>query len=286
MKIFDNIVGLQGYLDTQRKNAKTIGLVPTMGALHAGHLHLIKHSIEKSDLTVCSIFVNPTQFNNPDDLLKYPKQLEADQQLLEEEGCDAVFIPSVDEMYPTKAAMSLSMNFGFLETVLEGAFRPRHFSGVGVVVAKLLNIVQPHMAFFGQKDLQQLAVIKKLVNDLNIRTEIISVPTVREESGLAMSSRNQRLSESDATLAAALSAAMNELKQQVLEGSTIADALLEAKRNLSSREGIKLEYLDVVDSETMATVDDLTVADNISICIAAHIGGVRLIDNLYLKHKG
>lgn len=285
MKIFESIEGLQGYLDLQRGERKAIGLVPTMGALHKGHIQLIKESISQSDITVCSIFVNPTQFNNHEDLLKYPKQMGEDKQMLIEAGCDVLFAPSVEEMYP-KEQKPLNFNFGFLETVLEGAFRPGHFSGVGVVVSKLLNIVQPKYAFFGQKDLQQLAVIKKLVLDLNIRSKIISVPTIRESSGLAMSSRNLRLSVEEKKLAAKLNIAMKELRAKVVSGISISDAVQMTKQEFVQEKGIELEYLEVVNSDTMAEVTSMVDADNISVCIAAHIGQVRLIDNLYLKQEG
>ncbi|SMD34004.1 pantoate--beta-alanine ligase [Reichenbachiella faecimaris] len=284
MKIFESIAGLQAHLDLLRGEGKVVGLVPTMGALHEGHIQLIKESISRCEITVCSIFVNPTQFNNPDDLLKYPNQLEKDEQMLLDAGCDIVFVPSVQEMYPEKNE-SLTINFGFLETVLEGAFRQGHFSGVGTVVSKLLNIVQPDLSFFGQKDLQQLAVIKKLTNDLNIRTKIISIPTVRESSGLAMSSRNQRLTNEQKVLAAKLYQTMEKLKTRIISGTPITEALDLAKKGLLEHREIELEYLEVVNSDSMVTVVEMSKVENISICIAAHIGGVRLIDNLYLKQE-
>ncbi|MEP2024899.1 MAG: pantoate--beta-alanine ligase [Reichenbachiella sp.] len=285
MKIFESIVELQGYLDLQRSKGKSIGLVPTMGALHAGHIQLIEESVGRSDVTVCSIFVNPTQFNNPEDLLKYPKQLDEDKQMLLDAGCDVLFVPFVQEMYPDNNK-SLSFNFGFLETVLEGAFRPGHFSGVGIVVSKLLNIVQPELAFFGQKDLQQLAIIKKLVNDLNVRTKIIAVPTIRESSGLAMSSRNQRLSEEEKELAVRLSQTMEKIKLLIDSGTSLLEAVTVSRKKLLHTRGIQLEYLEVVNSDTMVEVKEMSEAKNVSVCIAAHVGNVRLIDNLYLKQKG
>ena len=285
MKIFKSIVELRGYLDLQRGKTNTIGLVPTMGALHAGHKKLVEESVKSCDITVCSIFVNPTQFNNSEDLLNYPKQLDEDKRVLQVAGCDVVFVPSAEEMYPENNA-SLSMNFGFLENVLEGAFRPGHFSGVGVVVSKLLNIVQADKAFFGQKDLQQLAVIKKLVKDLNIRTNIISVPTMRESSGLAMSSRNLRLSKEEKLVATNLYRVMSDLKSYVLAGNAIQEAVNKSREKLVGLEDVELEYLEVVNSDTMAKVNEVTEAKNISICIAAQVGEVRLIDNLYLKQEG
>ncbi|WP_420582396.1 pantoate--beta-alanine ligase [Reichenbachiella sp.] len=284
MEIFDSIAELRHYLDSKRHKGLTIGLVPTMGALHNGHAELIKRSVEACDITLCSIFVNPTQFNNPEDLLKYPKQVERDQELLLSIGCNAVFTPSVREMYPDEEK-TLDMNFGALESVLEGAFRPGHFSGVSVVVSKLLNIAQPDMAFFGQKDLQQLAVIRKLVNDLNIRTRVISVPTVRENSGLAMSSRNQRLANEEVLLASSFYRVLKSSKERALKGESIESVLNSARLELERKGGIELEYVEVVNSNTMARIKSLEDANNISICIAAYIGGVRLIDNLYIKQE-
>lgn len=262
----------------------SIGLVPTMGALHEGHAELVKESVRNCDLTVCSIFVNPKQFNNPDDLEKYPKQVEKDLELLTIIGCDVVFIPTVDEMYPG-GQKTITINFGELENLLEGAFRPGHFSGVGVVVSKLLNVVQPDLAFFGQKDLQQLAVIRKLVKDLNIQSRIVSVPTVREKSGLAMSSRNLRLSGREAVVAANLYRVIDSVKTKILAGEQVLSGLTSAKVELEKIEGIELEYLDIVNSDTMSKVEELSEALNISICIAAYVGGVRLIDNLYIKQE-
>ncbi|MEP5363880.1 MAG: pantoate--beta-alanine ligase [Reichenbachiella sp.] len=284
MEIIDSIVELRHYLDSKRAERMSIGLVPTMGALHEGHAELVKESVRSCDLTACSIFVNPTQFNNPDDLLKYPKQLEKDLELLTMVGCDVVFIPSVDEMYPDQEK-TITINFGQLENLLEGAFRPGHFSGVGVVVSKLLNVVQPDLAFFGQKDLQQLAVIRKLVKDLNIQSKIVSVPTVREKSGLAMSSRNLRLSEREAVVAANLYRVIDSVKTKILAGEQVLSGLTSAKVELEKIEGIELEYLDIVNSDTMSKVEELSEALNISICIAAYVGGVRLIDNLYIKQE-
>ena len=284
MEIIDSIVELRHYLDSKRADGLSIGLVPTMGALHSGHAELIKASTNTCDITVCSIFVNPTQFNNSDDLLKYPKQIEKDSDLLSSIGCDAVFIPTVEEMYPDNEK-TLVMNFGTLESVLEGAFRPGHFSGVGVVVSKFLNIIQPDKAFFGQKDLQQLAVIKKLVKDLNIQSSIVSVATVRENNGLALSSRNLRLSVDEKQLAANLYRVLSSSKKAVLDGESIDSVLKSAKRELEEIEGIEIEYLEVVNSNTMTNVKKLEEVKNISICIAAYVGGVRLIDNLHIKQK-
>lgn len=284
MKIFESIAELRRHLELQRKKGSNIGLVPTMGALHQGHARLIRESVQACDLTVCSIFVNPTQFNNPDDLLKYPNQIDADQKLLEQEGCDVLFKPKTDEVYPGEDEC-LKISFGPMEEVLEGEFRPGHFSGVGVVVLKLLNMVRPERAYFGQKDLQQLAIIKKLVKDLNVPVDIISVPTVREPSGLAMSSRNLRLSDQEKSIATHLYQGMQNLKQAIKSGISVAHAIAEVKAELARVADFKLEYLAVVDSHTMRSVGDLDDSLWISACAAAYVGEVRIIDNLYIKQE-
>lgn len=284
MKIFERIAELSHYLESQRKKGKIIGLVPTMGALHQGHAQLLKEAKEDCDLVVCSVFVNPTQFNNKSDFEKYPSKIDEDKELLIKVGCDVLFCPTAKEMYPDGKPV-LNMDFGFLETVMEGKFRPGHFSGVGVVVSKLLNIVQPNRAYFGQKDLQQLAVIKRLVKDLNIQTEIVKVATVRESGGLALSSRNLRLSSLQKEIASNLYRIMNDLKTDVTSGADIVPALERSLNKLGNLEGMQVEYLEVVDSESLKTITQLEQAKNISVCAAAYLGEVRLIDNLYLKES-
>jgi pantoate--beta-alanine ligase len=213
MLIFNTISEIQHYLKTQQRAGKKIGFVPTMGALHAGHISLIERAKTENDLVVCSIFVNPTQFNNPDDLKKYPRTLELDCKLLLSSGCDVVFAPSAEEMYPNLP--HLRIDFGTFETVMEGKFRPGHFSGVGIVVSKLFNIVKPVKAYFGQKDLQQVAVIRRMVEELSFDLEIIPCPTWRETDGLAMSSRNSRLSAEARTLAPQIYKALNLAKAKL-----------------------------------------------------------------------
>ena len=191
MQIFYSINTLQDYLKNQRRKGKSLGFVPTMGALHRGHLSLIEASKAENDLTICSIFVNPTQFNNPQDLAVYPRTLQADCEMLESVKCDVVFAPNAHDMYLTLP--NLKFDFGDLERVLEGKFRPGHFNGVGIVVSKLFNIIQPDSAYFGQKDLQQCAIINRLVKDLSYNLKLNICPTQRETDGLAMSSRNRNL---------------------------------------------------------------------------------------------
>ncbi|SHK37807.1 pantoate--beta-alanine ligase [Reichenbachiella agariperforans] len=283
MIVYRSIHDLRAALDAERAHAKTIGLVPTMGALHAGHMSLLAQSVEHNDLTVCSLFVNPIQFNNPEDLKKYPINEVADFAMLESNGCDIVFAPDQGEMYGEE--IGLKMNFGVLESVLEGEFRPGHFSGVGVVVSKLFNIVQPHRAYFGQKDLQQLAIIRKLTRDLNFPIQIVGIPIMREANGLAMSSRNMRLSDAQRDIAAQLYVAMSSIKEDLDRNVPIEKSIALAKDSLRHMEGIQLEYMEIVDSDTMQPVSKIENDKNISICAAAFVGEVRIIDNLYIAQN-
>lgn len=257
---------------------RTVGFVPTMGALHQGHLALVEKAKESSDVVFVSIFVNPTQFNNPDDFAKYPNTLDKDLELLENTGVDYLFLPEVQEVYPVKPMISIE--FGDLERVLEGAFRPGHFNGVGIVVSKLLNIVKPHKAFFGQKDLQQVAVIKRLVADLSFDVEIVVVPTVREADGLAMSSRNLRLSPAERNSALILFKALSFAKDELLAGEPWLDVREKIDELIMTQIGVSLEYFELVHSDNMTILDKLEKNIPVSICTAAYVGEVRLIDNI------
>lgn len=249
-----------------------------MGALHIGHLELVKKAKESTDIVVVSIYVNPTQFNNPTDFEKYPKTLDKDLEILDNFGVDVVFTPENQEIYPTNPVLRL--NFGLLEEVLEGAFRPGHFNGVGIVVSKLLNIVKPDVAFFGQKDLQQVAVIKRLVEDLLFDLRIEVVPTVREDDGLAFSSRNVRLNTSERMAALVLSKALFFAKSELLRGSDWLTVKNQTVQLFQSEPLCQLEYFELVDPITFAIIEDFNPRDRSSICTAAYIGDVRLIDNL------
>ncbi|MGM9506477.1 pantoate--beta-alanine ligase [Larkinella sp. GY13] len=280
MQLYETIAGIRQALDFQRRTVHSIGLVPTMGALHAGHLTLVEASKAQNDLTVCSIFVNPTQFNNPDDLARYPHTLEADCQLLEEAGCDLVFAPSVDEIYPTNPLMKL--NFGELETVLEGAFRPGHFNGVGIVVSKLFNIIQPDRAYFGQKDLQQVAVVKRLIRDLGFQLELVRMPIVREDDGLAMSSRNRNLSSAERQEAPVLFQALTQAQDILRNDGTLDTAKTAVEGYLQNHPAFRLEYFEIANADTLQPVEQLQAPGATALCIAAHLGKTRLIDNLIL----
>ncbi len=249
-----------------------------MGALHKGHISLIKASKADNDVTVCSIFVNPTQFNNPEDLLKYPRTLEADCAMLEAAGCDVVFAPSADEMYPDQPL--LKFDFGALETVMEGASRPGHFNGVGIVVSKLFHIVKPNRAYFGQKDLQQVAVVSRMVADLSFDLELVIAPTVREADGLAMSSRNRRLNEEERHIAPHIFRIMESAKNELLQGASVDKVIKEAKNEFAAVAAFKLDYFEIVNLSDLQSIDMIGAEGSNAICVAVFLGPVRLIDNL------
>ncbi|GLU55858.1 pantothenate synthetase [Dyadobacter frigoris] len=249
-----------------------------MGALHEGHISLIQTASFQNDITVCSIFVNPTQFNNPEDLAKYPRTLEEDCAMLESAGCSAVFAPTVDEMYPEPTM--LTMNFGLLETVMEGASRPGHFNGVGIVVSKLFNIVQPHKAYFGQKDLQQVTVVKRLVADLSFNLELIVCPTVRENDGLAMSSRNRRLNDAERAHAPIIYKILLDAKEKILGGNDIEETKEAVQREFLVLAGFELDYFEVVNIRTLQSIHTIGSTATTALCIATFLGSVRLIDNI------
>lgn len=278
MRLFEEIKQLRSFLWAQKAAGKSIGLVPTMGALHAGHLQLIAASKAENDLTVCSIYVNPTQFNNSADLAKYPRTLAKDQELLAQVGCDVVFVPSNQQMY--QRPNQLKFDFGSLDKTLEGEFRPGHFSGVALVVSKLFNIVQPHRAYFGQKDYQQLKVITKLASELLFDLQIKSVPIVRESDGLAMSSRNQRLSEQERQKALVLFQCLQFGKQQLKAGKALAEVKHLVKAKCDAVPGIRLEYFELAETENLSLVESVT--HGTILLMAAFVGDVRLIDNLMM----
>ncbi|MCS5490797.1 pantoate--beta-alanine ligase [Algoriphagus limi] len=264
-------------LQFQSKNP-SIGLVPTMGALHEGHLGLVTQCIKKSGVSVVSIFVNPTQFNNPEDFEKYPNSLQEDLDLLEKAGVDYVFVPEVKTMYPQET--NLKIDFGSLERVLEGAFRPGHFNGVGIIVSKLFHMIQPDLAFFGQKDLQQVAIIKRMVNDLSFPIQLEIVSTRRETDGLALSSRNRRLSPSEREKALILYQSMVLAKKELLEGKSWFEVQQTIQREFEKTEGVDLEYFELVETDQFELFTDFDPQKKNSICVAAYVGEVRLIDNL------
>lgn len=280
MHQFNTAHSLSQHLNTVRQQGQSIGFVPTMGALHTGHLNLIEQAKSASDIVVCSIFVNPTQFNNPDDLARYPRTLHEDSALLERVGTDIIFSPSVAEMYPEPA--TLRLHFGHLETVMEGASRPGHFNGVGLVVSKLFHMVQPNRAYFGQKDLQQVAVIRRLIRDLSFPIELIRCDTVREADGLAMSSRNRLLSVDERTQAPTLNEALTLAKNRLLAGDTPDQAREVVRAHVSRHPAFTLDYIEVVNADTLQPVTEVQAPGQTALCLAAQLGRVRLIDNVIL----
>lgn len=281
MKIFRASEEIQSYLANIRKEKQTIGFVPTMGALHQGHLSLIDEAIQNNNTVVCSIFVNPTQFDRKEDLEKYPNTFEKDIELLEKAGCQILFYPEVKEMYPEKA-VAQSYDFGAIANVMEGAKRPGHFDGVGTIVSKLLEIVKPQRAYFGQKDYQQLAIVRKLSEQLNISTEIIGCPIVREEDGLAMSSRNVRLDNAQRKAALLLSEKLFYIRNHQ-NTKSIATLKKDVQTAFENAALLKLEYIEFADAYDLSKCDDWSDADQLVVCIAAWAGNVRLIDNIVLK---
>lgn len=280
MKIIQTIKELQAEIAAQKGVGKSIGLVPTMGALHAGHASLVERSVADNDVTVVSIFVNPTQFNDKNDLAKYPRTLEADCQLLQSVGASIVFAPSVNEVYPEPDTRSFS--YAPLDTVMEGAFRPGHFNGVCQIVSKLFDMVQPHRAYFGEKDFQQLAIIREMVRQMNYPLEIVGCPIVREADGLAMSSRNTRLSAVERVTALNISRTLFE-SQEYAKTHTLAETKAFVEEGIAAVDGLRLEYYEVVDDRSLQTVHAWDEAEGVVGCITVFCGEVRLIDNIRYK---
>ncbi|WP_107822037.1 pantoate--beta-alanine ligase [Mangrovibacterium marinum] len=279
MLVIKNISDLQSLIRAQKEAGKTIGFVPTMGALHAGHLSLVEEAGRQTDFVVVSIFVNPTQFNDPSDLEKYPRTLEADCQLLEASPCQAVFAPDVATIYPEPD--SRQFNFGELEQVMEGRFRPGHFNGVAQVVSKLLGMVTPNKAFFGQKDFQQLVIVKAMVKQLTLPVEIIACPIVREASGLAMSSRNERLTAEQRENAAVIYQTLCEARNQV-PGQSVESIKKMVVETINANPFLETEYFEIVNDNDLKPVRNWDEPVNKVACIAVFCGTVRLIDNLVL----
>ena len=279
MKTIENIEALSTHISALKAAGKSIGFVPTMGALHQGHLSLIQAARASCDIVVCSIFVNPTQFNEASDFDHYPRTLAVDAPLLAAEKCDILFAPAVKEIYPEPDLTTYT--FGALDHVMEGAQREGHFNGVGMVVRRLFEIVQPHQAFFGEKDWQQLMVVKQLVKQYNLDVEVIGCPIVREADGLAMSSRNQRLSAEERQQALALYATLNAVKDRT-ETTTIAALKAWGSEQLHASEGVTLDYFEIAQGDTLEAATDWQENRPIVAFVAAFVGPVRLIDNLVL----
>jgi pantoate--beta-alanine ligase len=281
MRLFKHAEDLQKYLKTNVNSSETIGFVPTMGALHQGHLSLLAKSKELSGITICSIFVNPVQFNNPSDFKKYPKTIENDILLLEEYGCDILFLPSENEIYPDENSRNKHYELGDLEKILEGKFRPGHFQGVCLVVDRLLSIVAPDIIFIGQKDFQQCLVLQRLLELTRRKTKVVICPIVRESSGLAMSSRNLRLNEEEKNKASILHTTLIFIR----DGLTIrnfSSLKNEAHSNLE-RNGFRLEYLELARRCNLESVSEFSQEEELILLVAAFLNDVRLIDNLLIQ---
>ena len=282
MKLFEKIVDLQNELFEVRKEGKKIGLVPTMGALHQGHASLVKRSVKENDVTVVSVFLNPTQFNDKADLERYPRNLDADCKLLEECHADYVFAPSVKEMYPTPDYRQF--NFPPVTTVMEGAKRPGHFNGVCQVVSRLFYIVRPDRAYFGEKDWQQIAVVKRLVKYINMNVEIVECPIVREADGLAMSSRNSLLTPEERAIAPNIYKVLKE-SVEYSKNHTVEETHNKVVNDINAIDGLEVEYFEIVDGNTLLDVKDWNDSPYIVGCITVYCGHtpIRLIDHIKYK---
>ena len=278
MQILTTAAALRAHTEHARRAGRRVGLVPTMGALHAGHLQLVQAAGAECQDVIATIFVNPTQFTNAEDFRLYPRVPDADAALLGPAGCTALFAPPVEEMYPQPAA--LRFDFGPLERVMEGTHRPGHFNGVATVVSKLFHMARPHRAYFGQKDWQQVAVVKQLVADLSFDLEIVACPTIREADGLAMSSRNRRLDAPARAAAPLLYQVLQAAANQVRQGVPPAQVQAAAEAMLAREPLFTSEYVAVADAQTLQPLTEYTPGRAVVLCLAAHLGGVRLIDNV------
>ena len=280
MKLIHTVQELRTELNAQRLAGKKIGFVPTMGALHEGHASLVKLAVAENDVVVVSDFVNPTQFNDQNDLLKYPRTLEADCELLEKVGAHYVFAPSVEEIYPEPDTRQFS--YAPLDTVMEGKFRPGHFNGVCQVVSKLFMMVEPHCAYFGEKDFQQLAIIREMVKQMNFPIRIVGCPIVRESDGLALSSRNARLSDAQRVQALNISKTLFASKEYAAT-HTVEETQAFVEQSIADSEGLELEYFEIVDGLTLQKIAGWDDTDYAVGCITVFCGEVRLIDNIKFK---
>ena len=280
MEIVHTIKDLQAALAVLRAQGKTVGLVPTMGALHAGHASLVKRCVAENDAAVVSVFVNPTQFNDKNDLAKYPRTLEADCSLLEQCGAAFAFAPSVEEMYPEPDTRQFS--YAPLDTVMEGKYRPGHFNGVCQIVSKLFEAVKPDRAYFGEKDFQQLAIIREMVRQLKFPLEIVGCPIVREEDGLALSSRNARLSAEERQQALKISQTLFA-SRDFAKTHTVAETQKFVEDAIEAAPGLRLEYFELVDGNTLQKIANWEDTQYAVGCITVFCGEVRLIDNIKYK---
>ena len=280
MKIVNSIKELKSYLAEEKRNNKQIGFVPTMGALHDGHLSLVERCVKENDVCVVSVFVNPTQFNDKHDLETYPRTLDKDCTLLEPVGCDYVFAPSAEEMYPEPDTRTFDL--GTVSEVMEGAKRPGHFNGVCQIVSKLFNAVQPDCAYFGEKDFQQLAIIREMVRQLKYNLEIVGCSIVREEDGLALSSRNKRLSAEERENALNISRTLFK-SRNFAATHTVSETQKMVEDAIEAAPGLRMEYFEIVDGNTLQKISNWEDTSYAVGCITVFCGEVRLIDNIKYK---
>jgi pantoate--beta-alanine ligase len=281
MFIFHSGLQLQQFFLQKRLLPIKTGFVPTMGALHEGHLSLIKQANENADITICSIFVNPTQFNDLRDFDKYPKTIEHDIEMLVKTGCDILFLPSVQEIYPSGTANNPPYELGYLETVLEGKYRPGHFQGVCQVVDRLLEIVKPDFLFLGQKDFQQCMVVQKLIQIKKINTKLVIGATLREKDGLAMSSRNMRLNFVERKQAVSIYESLMQMKKHLHPGSV--ESMKEMANQYLTLRGFQVDYVEIANAESLEIITEWNGTDKVVALIAAYLNEIRLIDNMLLN---
>jgi len=281
MKQLSTLREMERFITPLTENGTSIGFVPTMGALHEGHLSLIRRAKAENQLTLCSVFVNPIQFNNPEDLAKYPRTLSTDAKMLEKVGCDVLFSPGAEELYPQGTTESLELDWGMLDKVMEGKFRPGHFKGVAIVVKKFFSIIHPTRAYFGKKDYQQLAVIRSMVDQLRLPVDIIPCDTVREPDGLAMSSRNMRLTIAERQVAPVIYEVLCRVREKA--GKIPVKELREwAINKIQEHPSIRVEYFEIGDKETLIPLENWSLKSRAVAFTAVFLGDVRLIDNLEL----
>lgn len=280
MYIFKTVESLQNYILKIKKKGLRIGFVPTMGALHNGHLSLIEKAKNSADITVCSIFVNPTQFNDANDLIKYPVTTEKDINLLNTAKTDVLFLPTASEIYPENIDTSVDLDFGTLDKLMEGKHRPGHFAGVAQVVKRLLDIVQPNMLFMGQKDYQQFCICRNMIQQFNLPVDIVMCSIVREKDGLAMSSRNLRLNNEQRKIANKIHEVLSKISDD-FDKNRLFELKSNAINSLNKIPEFRLDYLEIADGETLLPATKLS--KNIIVCVAVYLGDIRLIDNMVLQ---
>ena len=285
MYIFSDIRSLRSYLKIVKGQGKTIGLVPTMGSLHQGHLSLVERAKKETDIPVCTIYVNPAQFARTKDLTTYPRRLTTDKDLLRKVSCNILFIPKTEEIYPNGTKNLVQMHFGRLQDCMEGIYRKNHFGGVSIIISKLLHIVSPDKIYFGQKDIQQYFIIRKMIEDLHFYVQIAINPTIRESDGLAISSRNLLLAEKERKVAAFLYRTLLKVQTFLKEGQSIEEVKNIASNLLEVHSSFRLEYIELVDSEAFELIKYIPSKGNFYICIAAYLGNIRLIDNIMVVQK-